>query len=95
MAGYWLVRASESTDAEAASEYAKLWKPIAEKYQAKILVSKGEHKTVEGKDLPRNLLIEFPSYQQALACYNDPDYGEAAELALRAYDRELVILEGN
>ncbi len=95
MAGYWLVRASASTDAEAAAEYGKLWKPIAEKYQAKILASEGAHKTVEGNDLPRNLLIEFPSYEQALACYNDPDYSEAAEYALRAYDRELTIIEGN
>ena len=95
MSGYWIVRASAATDATAAAEYCKLWKPIAEKYQAKILASKGAHQTVEGEDRPRNLIIEFPSYEQALACYNDPDYSEAAEFALQAYDRELVIIQGN
>ena len=31
----------------------------------------------------------------ALDCYTDPDYTEAAYHALKAYDRELVIIEGN
>ena len=95
MAGYWIVRASASTDAESAATYAKLWKPIAEKYEAKVLASQGAHETVEGEDRPRNLIIEFPSYQMALDCYNDPEYTDAAYHALKAYDRELVIIEGN
>ena len=95
MAGYWVVHATASTDPEAAQTYGRLWKPIAERYQAKILASSGAHETVEGADRPRNLIVEFPSYQAALDCYNDPDYTEAAQYALKAYDRELVILEGN
>ncbi len=94
MAGYWIVRASASTDSEATETYSRLWKPIAEKYQAKILASSGQHKTVEGEDRPRNLVVEFPSYQAALDCYYDPDYTIAAEFALKAYDRDLVIVEG-
>ena len=95
MAGYWLVRASASSDQDAAAEYVKRWQPLAEKYGATILASQGAHQTVEGDDMPRNLLVEFPSYERALACYNDPEYTEAAKYALRAYDRELVIIEGN
>ena len=85
MAGYWIVRASAATDQAAAETYGKLWAPIAKRYEAKILASKGPHETVEGEDSPRTLIIEFPSYEMALACYNDPDYTEAAEYALAAY----------
>ena len=41
MAGYWIVHATESSDPETAASYGKLWKPIAEKYQARILASAG------------------------------------------------------
>ena len=95
MAGYWIVHATESSDPETAATYGKLWKPIAEKYQARILASAGAHQTVEGEDHPRNLIVEFPSYQAALDCYHDPDYTAAAAYALQAYSRELVIIEGN
>jgi len=40
------------------------------------------------------LIIEFPSYAQAITCYEDPDYQTAMEYALKVYDRELIIIEG-
>ena len=95
MSGYWMVKATSASDQAAAEEYVKLWKPIAEKYQAKVLASAGQHQTMEGEDKPRNLLIEFPSYQDALDCYNDPDYVAAMEYVNKAFVRDLVIIEGN
>jgi uncharacterized protein (DUF1330 family) len=95
MAGYWMVRGTAVLDQNAVEEYVKLWKPISEKYQAKMLASAGQHETVEGQDYPRNLLIEFPSYQTALDCYNDPDYTASLEYVRKAFKRELVIIEGN
>ena len=95
MAGYWLVRASLSKDDEAAKTYSELWKPLGEKYQAKILASRNQPHTVEGTHYPRVLVIEFPTYQMALDCYNDPDYQAALEYVNKAYDRELLIVEGN
>lgn len=94
MTGYWIVRATVSRDAEAAEEYGKLWGEIAERYNARIIAGRGSYETMEGSDRPRNLIIEFASYQDALDCYNDPDYAVAMEYALKAYDRELVIVEG-
>ena len=94
MAGYWMVRATAASDQDAVQEYVKLWKPIAEKYQAKILAAGGQHETVEGADMPRNLLVEFPSYQAALDCYNDPAYQAAMVFVRKAFNRELVVLEG-
>lgn len=37
MAGYWIVRAGEVTDADAQRSYGKAWAPLAERYGAKII----------------------------------------------------------
>lgn len=98
MAGYWVVKGTVVDDA-AYQEYAKLWKPIAQRYAAKVLAGTASHQTREGADFARVLVIEFPSYAQALACYDDMDYQQAMQWARAAYDpaqpRELVIVEGS
>ena len=95
MAGYWVVRGSDIKDVEALKKYGEMWGPIAKKYGAEILAGKGTIDTREGPDFPRQLVIRFDSYEQAVACYEDPDYQAAMVLANQAYDRELVILEGS
>ncbi len=40
------------------------------------------------------VIVEFSSYEQAVACYDDPEYRESLPYAFKAYDRELVIVEG-
>jgi uncharacterized protein (DUF1330 family) len=42
----------------------------------------------------RVVVVEFPSYAQARACYNDPAYQEALKYALQASKRELLMFEG-
>ncbi len=94
MAGYWLVRTGDIEDQEAFQEYAAQWGPIAEKYGARVIAGKGENDYREGPQFSRLLVVEFPSYAQAQACYDDQDYQLALPLAKRAYVRELVIAEG-
>lgn len=95
MAGYWVVRGSAIKDEVALQEYGKMWGPIAERYGAEIIAGKGVIDTREGAEFPRQLVIRFASYAQAVACYEDADYQAAMEYALKAYDRELVILDGD
>ena len=95
MAGYWIVRTTEIRDQDAIEQYRELWSDIGNRYNAKILASRGKHKTVESEDKPRNLIVEFPTYQDALDCYNDSHYAVAIEHVKKACDRELVIVEGN
>lgn len=95
MAGYWVVRGSEIRDQDALQEYGKLWGGIAERFGAEVIAGKGAIDTREGKDYPRQLIVRFDSYQQAVDCYQDPEYQRAMAFALKAYDyRELSILEG-
>ena len=95
MAGYWIVRSSAIEHQAAFDEYAQRWLPIARKYGARTIAGgEGRHETREGDPLPRVLLVEFPSYERAIACYEDPDYQAALPFARDAYaHRELVIVE--
>ena len=48
----------------------------------------------EGDSRSRNVVIEFPSYQAALDCWNSPEYRAAAALRAGASVMDLVIIPG-
>jgi uncharacterized protein (DUF1330 family) len=93
MAGYWVVKV-RVTDSEAYGEYAKRVPPVVQRYGGRVLVRGGAAATMEGEDFPRNVVVEFESYDQALACYNDPEYQEAKSYQDGAADRMFAIVEG-
>ncbi len=95
MAGFWLARGT-ITDEDAYTEYARRWAPIAKRFGARFIASGQRHQTREGLDHTRVAIIEFPSYEKALACYDDADYQACLPYALAAYAnaRDLIIVEG-
>jgi uncharacterized protein (DUF1330 family) len=93
--GYWLIVGTEISDQEAQAEYARLWKPIGEKYQARTNTTKQPPLLVEARDAKRMVLVEFPSLEIAKACYADPAYAQAMRFALKASNRTLVMFEGD
>lgn len=95
MKGYWLVLGSDVSDPDAQAEYIKHWGPVAEKYKAKICPAQTPPILQEARDSSRFLVIEFPSFEDAQACYADPDYQEAMAFAHKAANRDLIILAGN
>ena len=94
MAGYWVVRGSAVRDEAAAKEYVSHWIPIGQRYGAEIIAGKGRIDDREGGPFPRQLIVRFPSFEDAVACYEDPEYVKAMEFASKAFDRDLSILEG-
>lgn len=94
MKGYWIILGTEIRDHESQTEYGRLWSSIATKYEAKINPTKIPPLLKEARDLSRVTIVEFPSYESAQACYNDPAYQAAKEYALKASNRELLIIEG-
>ncbi|TIQ34604.1 MAG: DUF1330 domain-containing protein [Mesorhizobium sp.] len=94
MKGYWLIVGTEISDQEAQAEYARLWKPIGERYQARSNPMKELPLLVEARDAGRVVVVEFPSLEMAKACYDDPAYEEAKRFALQASNRVLLIFEG-
>ncbi len=93
MAAYWMVRSGDIKDEEALKEYQIRFVNIGPRFEAKI-IARGKHQSPEGPDYPRVLIVEFPSYEQAIACYESPEYREAMLYANRAFDRELTIIDG-
>jgi uncharacterized protein (DUF1330 family) len=91
--GYWVARV-DVKDAEAYKKYvAANAEPFAE-FGARFLVRAGSFEAVEGSARSRNVVIEFPSYEAALACYRSPAYQRAVELRRGASESDLVIIEG-
>ncbi len=95
MLGYWIVFGAEVTDQEAHKQYVALWSPIAEKYQAKVKALDAGAVLKESLGTRRIVVVEFPSYAAAKACYDDEAYQHAKQFAVRAAKRELIIVEGD
>jgi len=91
--GYWIVRV-DVTDQEQFKKYAASNADALKKYGAKFLVRAGQFTAVEGGTRARNTIVEFPSYQVALDCWNSPEYQGALKLRLSASNMDLVIIEG-
>lgn len=90
---YWIAR-MDVRDAENYPKYIAAAKPAFEKFGARFLVRGGKSNAIEGEGRSRNVLIEFASYQQAVDCYNSPDYQEAVKIRQQVADGEIVIVEG-
>ena len=91
--GYWIARV-DIRDAEGYKGYVAAAKPAFEKYGAKFLARGGEFTELEGKARARNVVIEFPSHQAAVDCYNSPEYQIAAKIRQQVADAEMVVVEG-
>ena len=93
MAAYWMTNV-EVTDAAVYGEYAKLAGAAIEAHGGRFLARGGKHVQVEGRDRARNVIVEFPTLDDALTCYNSPEYQEALSFANRSSERDLVIVDG-
>ncbi|AYD02905.1 DUF1330 domain-containing protein [Neorhizobium sp. NCHU2750] len=96
MKGYWFILATEIIDQAAQQEYGRLWAPIAAKYGVRVLRGEEAPALQESRpDTSRVLLVEFPTYADAKACYDDPDYTEARAFAAKGARRDLLIIEAD
>jgi len=91
--GYWIARI-DVADAETYKSYVAAATPAYQKYGAKFLVRGGRCEAVEGPARGRNVVIEFESYDVALACYRSAEYRAAAEFRRKASMGEILVVEG-
>lgn len=91
--GYWVVRVDIS-DPDAYKKYVAANGPVFAKFDAKFLVRAGRSETLEGQSRDRNVVIEFPSYEIALACWRSPEYQEVMKLRTAAASADLLVIEG-
>ncbi len=91
--GYWIGRVDISDPDQYAKYIEANAAPFA-RYGARFLVRSGRFENPEGSCRARNVVIEFPSYEAALACYESPEYQAAKALRIPASEADLVIVEG-
>ncbi|MDS7595954.1 DUF1330 domain-containing protein [Agrobacterium tumefaciens] len=91
--GYWIARV-DVRDADRYKHYVSTAKPAFERFGANFLARGGEATELEGKARARNVVIEFPSVQHAIDCYNSPEYQAAAKIRQEIADAEFVVVEG-
>ena len=91
--GYWIAHVTV-TDPERYAVYASATAEPFRKYGANVLARGGIYKALEGSDKARNVVIEFPSFQDALDCYNSAEYQAARENRIGAGLADITIVEG-
>ncbi len=79
---------------EAYKEYVERDTPILKGLGGNFVIRGGRSQVPEGTSHDRHVVIEFPSYDAALAAYNDPDYQEVADIRRRNADSTIIIVEG-
>lgn len=67
---------------------------IFPKHGGRFLARGGTSEILEGSAHPRHVVIEFPSYEAALAAYNDPDYRENMKIRQAHSEGTIIVVEG-
>ena len=78
MPAYWVAR-SRVTDPVQYKKYTDAVPAITAKYGGKTLARGGRFEILEGPDkFHRFIVIEFPSFEQGVACFKSPEYQAVA-----------------
>lgn len=91
--GYWIAHVDVSSD-EGYKPYAANNPGIFKKFGGRFVIRGGKFEAVEGNHRSRNVVIEFPSYQAAMDCYNSPEYQANMKLRLAHSTGDILIIEG-
>ena len=92
--GYWIAHV-EVSDPDQYVHYVEGAKPAFERFGARFLARGGKNEEVEGAmGRSRHVVIEFSSYQDALDCFNSPEYQAAREHRLPAGTATITLVEG-
>ncbi len=90
---YWIAHV-EVTDPETYGKYAVIATEAIEAHGGRFLARSGRYVQLEGNDRSRNVVAEFPSLEDAVACYRSPRYQEAVAFAKVSSKRDLMVVEG-
>ena len=91
--GYWIVHL-DVTNADAYKAYPPALLSHLAKFGTRFLVRGGAREVPEGKVRGRTAVVEFPSFDAAMACYRSADYVPIKKLRQGNAEVDLVIVEG-
>ena len=93
MPAYWIARVRVK-DAKAYEEYRTLAPAALAAYGGRFLARAGRSETLEGAGWPRHVIIEFPDYESALACYRSQEYQDAKAKRTGVAEADIAVVEG-
>lgn len=91
--GYWVAHV-DVDDMETYKTYIAANGEAFAEFGARFLVRGGDRAVKEGSARARTVVIEFPSYDAALACYESDAYQKAKALRDPVSSGDLVIIKG-
>ena len=83
------------TDPEPYKDYVRLDTPIIEGFGGRFIVRGGKSEVVEGEAHARHVVIEFPDYASAMACYRSPEYQKVADIRRATAESVILVVEGH
>jgi uncharacterized protein (DUF1330 family) len=95
MVAYWVAR-SKVNNPDQYKKYTEQVSGILQKFGGKILARGGKFKILEGPEkFHRFVVIEFPSFENAVACHESAEYVQAAAHRKKegASELEIAIVE--
>lgn len=91
--GYWVARLDVANE-EAYAQYRALNAIAFAKFGGQFIVRGPAGKVAKGTPRKHNVVLEFPSYEAALACYESSEYQAALEWLNKVGEIDLVIVPG-
>ena len=91
--GYWIAQVDVKSD-EGYKPYAAANAAIFKKFSGRFIIRAGKSESMEGKARSRNVVIEFPDYASALACYHSPEYQANIKVRQPHSTADILIIEG-
>jgi len=90
----YVIALVDVTDGEKYSEYVRRTPDVIATFGGRFLVRGGETVTIEGPEaVERIVVLEFPTLEQAVACFRSQAYEEAKKFRLGAAEMRLVALD--
>ncbi len=91
--GYWIGRV-DVTNEDAYKSYAAANPAIFKKFGGRFVTRGGRFESLEGEARSRNVVIEFPDYATAVACYRSPEYQANMKIRQASAVTDLIVIEG-
>lgn len=91
--GYWVGHV-DVDDPQGYEKYREANAIPFKEYGARFLVRGGDQQVREGAARKRTVVIEFDSYEQAVACYESASYQHALSIRAPISTGDVVIVEG-
>ena len=91
--GYWIAQITIH-DWQGYDVYQAAVREALDAYGGRYLVRGGQSEAREGAPRTRAVVMEFPDYATAVACYESPEFTRAKAMRQRLAETDFLIVEG-